>query len=128
MKHLKEVVAAAIIGFTLLMSVSNAQTISSKIMDANITWNGSVATAHVYLTDTIGISGIKIKVGSTPEDTTLNYLNYSIAASGNFWSNGTLTDNVLETNIGTYASHDIYLKIEVMLDNNAKHEISIAGN
>lgn len=111
--------------------VANAQSVSSKIMDANITWTqtGSQYTGqlNVYLTDTLGIAGLKINLGTAADSNDLYTAQYTIANGGTFYGVGTIdVNNVLHVPIGSYAYHeDYYAKLKVLLDTGLSNDIAI---
>ena len=111
--------------------VAQAQTVSSKIMDANVSWTPSgsqyAGQLNVYLTDTIGIAGLHIDLGTAADSSDLYTVQYTISGSGTFFSVGNIdANNVLHVPIGTYAYHeDYYAKLSVSLDNNQSNDIAI---
>src|ERR1022692_4726520 len=79
---------------TAISQSARAQAVSSKIMDTSIDWTSSSGgvTGHlkVFLTDTIGITGLTVNYGST--DTTHNYFSHTYTIPGSFGSSGCTTN------------------------------------
>lgn len=109
--------------FSLLLCFNTqAQTISSKIMDAKLV----VATGQlsVYLTDTMGISGVEISVGIVPDSFSVYSQQFTV--SGNSFGTGTISDNTLNTTIpGLSSGTEYYTRIRILLDNAQYNEIEI---
>ena len=97
--------------------------VSSKIMDSYL--NVSTGELSVYLTDTLGISGISIAIGTQPDS--FNVYSQQFTISGNtFGSNGVISNNVLKTTItGLGNQPDFYTRVRILLDNSQYNEIEI---
>lgn len=122
MKKLYTLIAAAMI--FCFAEKASAQTISSKIMDASL----HNSELKVFLTDTIGIAGVQVSIGTTPDSFAVYSQQFTI--SGNtFGSNGTISDNTLRTTIAGLSSNTTYFtRIRILLDNSLYHEIEIQSN
>jgi len=100
-------------------------------MDANIVWTQSggqyTGQLNVYLTDTTGIAGLHVGLGTAADSSDLYTAQYTISNGGTFWSTGTVdANNVLHVPIGSYAYHeDYYAKVSVLLDNAGSNDIAI---
>lgn len=101
---------------------ANAQ-VSSKIMDSYL--NVSTGELSVYLTDTLGIAGISIAIGTQPDS--FNVYSQQFTISGNsFGSNGVINNNVLKTTVtGLGNQPDFYTRVRILLDNSQFNEIEI---
>ena len=110
---------------TVISHQSNAQTISSKIMDASL--KISTGELSVFLTDTLGISGVEISVGTSPD--TFSVYSQQFTITGNNFGSGTISNNTLHTVIaGLSGGTEYYTRIRILLDNSEFNEIEIHSN
>src|SRR5690349_18289773 len=94
--NMKQFFLIILIILILTLITSTLSMAQCRIMDAKIDWtpsgglyNGQVS---IYLTDTMGIAGIKIKIGSQPDDSDLYQATQTIDGNGHFSSQGSLVD------------------------------------
>ena len=115
--------------FSLIICLSDAQsqsTVSSKIMDAAIQWNGGAGTLKVFLTDIDGLIGLQVALKNSSDTITIYNAQYNISGT-TFSSGGTVSpDHVLSVPIGSYATNaDYYARIRVIMSNSSYNEIEI---
>ena len=114
----------ALIASISMNTAAQAQT--SKIMDTNVSWTnyGGGVNGHVkiFLTDTVGLTGLTVNYGST--DTSADYFSGTYTIPGSFTSSGCTSDdnNVLTIPIG-HRSESVtgYLRLTLTLSNGSKN-------
>jgi hypothetical protein len=130
---MKHYYAFILLLFCCFFKWNNVSAQAPAIMDANVSWTSSGGGSYdglliIYLTDSTGVSGVQVRMGSQPGSANLDSVLYTGATNGNFGSNTSIStsQNNISVALGNFSYHsDYYVDVEVLLQGGTYKEIQI---